>query len=74
MILDRLSMIISKPTLKNDVLILVGIMILTAASFGCQRKNPLPDPLLAGWKNQPVSEILQDNDDLRVLKCTFPPG
>jgi len=35
--------------------------------------NSLPDPLEAGWNNQPVCEILQENAELRVLKCTFPP-
>lgn len=58
----------------SELLLFVGIVILTAVSLGCQRQNPLPDPLQAGWKNQPVCEVLQDNPDLRVLKCTFPPG
>ena len=34
----------------------------------------LPDPLEAGWKGSKVCEVLEDNDDVRVLKCTFPPG
>jgi len=43
--------------------------------FGsCQNSNSLPDPLAAGWKGQSVCEVLEDNAELRVLKCTFLPG
>lgn len=41
---------------------------------GCERKSDLPDPLEAGWKGKKVCEILEDNPELRILKCTFPPG
>lgn len=34
----------------------------------------LPDPLAAGWENQKVCELLEENDKIRVLKCVFPPG
>jgi quercetin dioxygenase-like cupin family protein len=37
-------------------------------------KMNLPDPLAAGWEGQPVCEVLEENDNIRVLKCTFPPG
>lgn len=40
----------------------------------CTHKSVLPDPLKAGWKNQPVCEVLEDNDKVRVLRCTFKPG
>ncbi len=40
----------------------------------CKQKPNLPDPLEAGWNNQKVCEILEENDEIRVLKCTFPPG
>lgn len=33
-----------------------------------------PDPLAAGWKNEPVCEQLHLDDTQRVLRCTFPPG
>lgn len=36
--------------------------------------DPLPDPLAAGWKGVPVCEQLRDDAELRVLRCTFPPG
>ncbi len=53
-----------------------GVLILlsgcaTAQSAGDER---LPDPLEAGWKGQKVCEVIQDNEAVRVLRCTFPPG
>ncbi len=42
--------------------------------YSCKQKNALPDPLEAGWKGKKVCEVLQDNAELRVLKCTFAPG
>jgi quercetin dioxygenase-like cupin family protein len=34
----------------------------------------LPDPLEAGWEGEPVCEVMEESDKIRVLKCTFPPG
>lgn len=34
----------------------------------------LPDPLEAGWQGEPVCELLHENEQLRTLRCTFPPG
>ena len=42
--------------------------------FGCENNTSLRDPLEVGWNNQPVCEVLEENDKLRVLKCTFSPG
>jgi len=42
--------------------------------LGCHQKPSLPDPLEAGWKGEPVCEVVQENKDMRILKCTFPPG
>lgn len=36
--------------------------------------TPLPDPLAAGWRGEPTCELLQENERLRALRCTFPPG
>jgi len=33
-----------------------------------------PDPLQAGWKGKPVCVLLKENERLRTLRCTFPPG
>lgn len=42
--------------------------------FNCQQKPNLPDPHEAGWQGKQVCEVLNDNSELRVLKCTFPPN
>ena len=34
----------------------------------------LPDPLAAGWKGEAVCEKLHEDDKLRILRCSFPPG
>lgn len=51
-----------------------SILAILTATISCTQKSNLPDPLEAGWNNQPVCEVLQDNKKLRVLRCTFPPG
>ncbi|MEY8848506.1 cupin domain-containing protein [Psychroserpens sp. XS_ASV72] len=40
----------------------------------CKKQPKLPDPLEAGWNNEAVCEVLEENDQLRTLKCTFAPG
>lgn len=42
--------------------------------FNCTPKNSLPDPLMAGWKGKKVCEVLEETDEIRTLKCTFPLG
>ena len=49
-------------------------LLLIVALFSCNTKKELPDPLQAGWRNQAVCQLLEDNTEVRVLKCTFPPG
>jgi len=34
----------------------------------------LPDPLAAGWNGEPVCELLHEDAQQRILRCTFPPG
>ena len=49
------------------------LFILIVSGFSCVKSKPnLPDPLEAGWKGKSVCEIIEDNPNLRVLKCTFP--
>lgn len=47
---------------------LLGILI------SCEEKVDLPDPLEAGWKGEKVCEVLSENAEMRILKCTFPPS
>ena len=51
-----------------------AIYLLSILIVGCNKTNKLPDPLEAGWKGEAVCEVLEDNDELRVLKCAFEPG
>lgn len=36
--------------------------------------NDLPDPVEAKWKGDEVCSVIEENEELRTLKCTFPPG
>jgi quercetin dioxygenase-like cupin family protein len=36
--------------------------------------SELPGALEAGWQGKKVCELLQEDDKIRVLRCTFPPG
>ena len=49
-------------------------MLLLFLLSSCSPENDLPDPLEAGWNGDPVCEVLEEQTDLRVLRCTFPPG
>ncbi|RED47123.1 hypothetical protein DFQ10_101904 [Winogradskyella eximia] len=57
----------TKNVFKLAFLIAIGLS-------SCKNKNPLPDPLEAGWKGEAVCEVIEENNELRVLKCTFEPG
>lgn len=56
----------------------IGLMIRCASLMllcsNCNEAKKLPDPLEAGWNNQVICKVVEDNDKLRTLKCTFPPG
>jgi len=47
---------------------------LTMVGARVEQSEALQDPLEAGWKGDKVCALLRETDDLRVLKCTFPPG
>jgi len=55
--------------MKKIILLLVFISV-----FSCKMKQTLPDPLEAGWQGERVCELLHEDSEVRVLKCTFPPG
>ena len=58
---------------KIPFIYLFSIVFLSVIS-SCQNQNQLPDPLEAGWKGKQVCEVLIDNENVRTLKCSFPPG
>lgn len=57
--------------MRLKFLLFVSVLLFT---FNCENKTNLPDPLEAGWNGQAVCEVLEENKELRVLKCTFPPN
>ncbi len=48
-------------------------VLLTTTLTACAAA-PLPDPLAAGWRGEPVCELLHEDAEQRVLNCVFPPG
>ncbi len=53
-------------------IVLISLLYLILCS--CTNKPELPDPLMAGWEGSKVCELIEDNDKVRVLRCTFAPG
>ena len=49
-------------------------VLIIATACEEKSKHELPDPLEAGWNGMQVCEVLSEDEKLRVLKCTFPPG
>jgi quercetin dioxygenase-like cupin family protein len=57
--------------MRKDRLLLLAIAGLTPSmTFG----EELPDPLRAGWNGEQVCQKLHEDDELRLLRCVFPPG
>ena len=50
------------------------ICFLSLILLQCEKRSSLPDPIEAGWNNEAVCEVIDDNESLRVLKCTFAPN
>lgn len=59
--------------MKNYIKLLVLLGLLVSCKKE-QKTMTLPDPYEAGWEGEKVCEVLEDNDHLRVLRCTFPAG
>ena len=60
--------------IKQISISLLSVVLIIIFTLACTQKPSLPDPLKAGWKGHSVCEVLEDNAERRVLKCTFPPG
>ena len=54
--------------------VFISLIITAVLLLGCEEESKLPDPLEAGWKGEKVCEVLHEDDEIRVLKCTFPPN
>lgn len=48
--------------------------LLAACASASAQVAPLPMALCAGWNGERVCEVLQEDAQIRVLRCTFPPG
>ena len=67
-------MLTSLSRTHKDLFFSILTSLLSVFLIGCIDNKTLPDPLEAGWNDQAVCEVLKDAPNLRVLKCTFPPG
>ena len=74
LLLVRTQVLLHQRHLGKYALLLASLLFLITVSSGCNDTKALSDPLEAGWDNQPVCEVLQENSNIRALKCTFPPG
>lgn len=52
----------------------VFVILCFSASLISKAQDSLPDPLAAGWNDAKVCEVLEENENIRVLRCTFEPG
>ncbi len=50
------------------------VFVMFSFFTNCKEHQQLPDPLEAGWLGQSVCEVVEENENIRVLKCTFEPG
>lgn len=49
-------------------------LLLMVAATCSAAETPLPHAFEAGWKGQRVCEIIEENRQHRIARCTFPPG
>ena len=65
-----------KPQAIRYVFFILCLSLLIGCGTGTSKVTieDLPDPLEAGWEGQPVCEVLEENSEIRLLKCSFLPG
>jgi len=52
----------------------IPLLLVITVLAACTTTSTLPDPLAAGWNGAPVCELLHEDSDQRILRCTFEPG
>lgn len=62
------------PPVKRIKIIAAFALLFAAGSVFALRHPGLPDALEAGWEGNRVCEKLHEDDQIRVLRCTVPPG
>ena len=60
--------------IANHFKFILFFFVLTTILISCKKNYKIPDPLEAGWNNEAVCELVEENEKLRVMKCTFKPG
>jgi hypothetical protein len=60
----------SERTQCRLALLVFALLLTNAPSVG--RSADLPDAVAAGWKGQKTCELLDEYEQVRVLRCTFP--
>jgi len=60
--------------IMRSIQFILAFIISSFTLGSCIQRSSLPDPLQAGWNGASVCQVKEDNEELRVLKCTFPPG
>ena len=60
--------------MKQVIIAMIFALLITSCKQEKTNELNLPDPFQAGWKGEKVCEVIEDNDELRVLKCSFPPN
>lgn len=53
---------------------LLATLLLAACTTASAQVAPLPMALCAGWNGERTCEVLHEDEMIRVLRCTFPPG
>lgn len=56
----------------NKSTLLISFLCLIFIDENAQ--DTLPDPLEAGWNGNAVCVVMEENESIRVLRCTFEPG
>lgn len=52
----------------------IFFLLILGMCLNCKDAPKLPDPLEAGWEGHAVCEVEKENDNIRILKCTFAPN
>ncbi len=52
----------------------IAVLALATGPAAAQLGGALPSALCAGWQGERTCELLHEDEMIRVLRCTFPPG
>jgi len=58
----------------NPFALIAALMLLAPLHASAADTTGLPEAFDAGWQGQKTCELLFETDEVRVGRCTFPPG